>query len=151
MKKKNSSLPVIDDCESKDSERYLCPSFSPKKPGVGWVFGIIAGEPGKTQVVPLEKPEPVTEETFELTAPFHPSQVLRMAAPCMEGRCKNFGEGACHLAKTVASRAADDTTLPPCKIRPRCLWWKQEGGEACKKCPELVTNNAATWKERVGM
>jgi hypothetical protein len=29
--------------------------------------------------------------------------------------------------------------LPPCSIRPGCMWWRQEGKNACLRCPQVVT------------
>lgn len=122
----------------------LCPSFSPRAPGKGVVFGIVVGTPEQPAMIPLEKPEPVTEEIFQLAAPFHPSEVFRIAAPCVEGGCKNFGKGTCHLAKAVVREPEVVAALRPCRIRLQCLWWHQEGRAACLRCPGVLTNNAAT-------
>lgn len=120
---------------------HLCPSFAPLTPGVGVVFGIVAGTAEQPQVIPLEKPEPVTEEIFQLAAPHHPSEIFRIASPCMEGGCKNFGDGSCHLAKAVLRGREVVGDLPPCRIRLECVWWHQEGKAACMRCPQVVTNN----------
>jgi hypothetical protein len=29
--------------------------------------------------------------------------------------------------------------LPPCLIRKECRWYSQEGGAACRRCPEITT------------
>lgn len=121
---------------------HLCPSFSPKEPGGGWIFGVVGGDVDRPRLIPLERPEPVTKEVFEMVAPLHPSQVFRIAAPCVEGRCKNFGGGTCNLAKAVTSRRESTDQLRPCLIRPECLWWHQEGKEACLRCPGVVTNTS---------
>ncbi|MEA2562616.1 MAG: hypothetical protein QOH06_4120 [Acidobacteriota bacterium] len=120
---------------------HLCPSFAPRAPGRGVVFGIVAGTAERPEVIPLEKPEPVTEEVFKLAAPHHPSEIFRIAAPCVEGGCKNFGNGVCHLAKAVLRGPETAEDLPYCRIRSECVWWHQEGKAACLRCPQVVTNN----------
>lgn len=95
-------------------------------------------------MIPLDRPEPVTKEIFELAAPHHPSTLFRIAAPCVEGACKNFGDGKCQLARAVLRDREATDDLPPCRIRPHCVWWHQEGKPACLRCPEVVTNTAAT-------
>ncbi len=137
MKKKNL-LPVIGDL----GDKKLCPSFSPRRPGKGWVFGVVTPTDEGPRMVALEKPEPVTEETFAMAAPLHPSEVFRITSPCVEGHCKNFGEGGiCHLGHTVSKSRAEGEDLPVCQIRPECVWWHQEGPAACAQCSKMVTNN----------
>lgn len=123
---------------------HLCPSFAPRAPGTGVVFGIVAGTAEQPEVIPLEKPEPVTEEVFRLAAPHHPSEVFRIAAPCVEGGCKNFDNGVCRLATAVLRWREAAADLPYCRIRSECVWWHQEGRAACLRCPQLVTNNAVS-------
>jgi hypothetical protein len=120
-------------------------------PGRGVVIGVVAGTAAHPKLIPLDKPEPVTEEIFKLAAPHHPSEVFRIAAPCAEGGCKNFGNGFCHLAKAVVKSPEVVDDLPFCRIRARCVWWHQEGKSACLRCPEVVTNNAATLALRAQM
>jgi len=31
------------------------------------------------------------------------------------------------------------SALPRCAIRPRCRWFRQEGREACLRCPLVAT------------
>lgn len=130
---------------------HLCPSFAPRAPGRGVVFAIVAGTVEHPEVLHLEKPEPVTEEIFQLAAPFHPSEIFRIAAPCAEGGCKNFGDGICHLAKAVLRGPESTAGLPACQIRSQCVWWHQEGRTACLRCPGVVTNTRTTLAIRYEM
>lgn len=129
----------------------LCPSFAPRSPGTGVVIGVVTGTPDQPEVIPLESPEPVTEEVFKLAAPHHPSEIFRIAAPCVEGGCKNFGNGLCHLAKAVLRAPEVVEDLPVCRIRSQCVWWHQEGKAACLRCPEVVTNNTLSLAIRTAM
>lgn len=142
--KSSPHLPILGQDEpEEETPKKLCPSFMPRRPGVGWVFGVVDGEPGRPEMIPMEEPESVTEETFEMVAPFHPSEVFRIAAPCVEESCKNFGAGTCHLAKSaVRSEGRSVERLQPCPIRSRCVWWHQEGPDACRRCPGVLTCNS---------
>jgi hypothetical protein len=31
------------------------------------------------------------------------------------------------------------SAIPACVLRAQCRWWHQEGAEACKRCPQVVT------------
>ena len=88
----------------------------------------------------IEKPVPVTSELLALTAPVPPTQVLRIAAPCQEKACCHFNGTDCRLAtRLVQLIPAVVESLPPCRIRPDCRWFVQEGIAACRVCPQVVT------------
>jgi hypothetical protein len=83
---------------------------------------------------------PVTPDLLALTAPVDPTQVLRIAAPCQEKKCCHFDGTDCHLAdRLVQLLPAVSEKLPPCRIRPDCRWFLQEGSAACRVCPQIVT------------
>ena len=72
--------------------------------------------------------------------PANPTEVFRAASPCMERRCKHFDGTNRQLAARVASMLdAVVSALPRCAIRPRCRWFRQEGGAACLRCPQVAT------------
>ncbi len=83
---------------------------------------------------------PATPEVLAMAAPLKPTEVFRLAATCAEQRCPHFDGTDCRLATRVVQilPAAIDT-LPPCLIRKECRWYSQEGGAACKRCPEITT------------
>jgi hypothetical protein len=104
------------------------------------VFGVIGGTPGEPRVSWIEKPVPVTEDLLALTGSVPPTQVLRVAAPCQESSCCHFDGADCRLAtKLVQLMPAVTQSLPPCRIRPDCRWFIQEGRAACAVCPQIVT------------
>ncbi len=136
-------LPVI--AEAGDTR--LCPSYSPREPGSGWVFGVVEPTEEGPRMVPLDKPEAVTEAVFQMASPLHPGELFRITAPCMGAPCKNHGEGGiCHLARSVAKRPIPKVSkgLPPCTIRASCLWWDQEGRDACDRCTAFTTTTNTT-------
>lgn len=116
-----------------------CPSAQPSADGV--VIGVVTGTAETPRIGYLKEPQPVTDQILALTAPVAPAQVFRMAAPCMGDGCKHFSEGDCSLVKRiVASFDPVVQGLPPCRIRPTCRWFQQEGRKACLRCPQVVTD-----------
>jgi hypothetical protein len=108
------------------------------------VIGVVGGTPDAPETAYLQTPQPITDDLLKLAAPVAPAEVFRFAAPCQGSGCAHYSaeESKCGLAnKTVRWVASVVDKLPPCSIRPNCMWWKQEGPEACKRCPQIVTNN----------
>ena len=121
-----------------DNDTIHCPSAQPSADGV--IIGVVTGTVEERRIGYLKEPQPVTDETLALTGPVEPTQVFRIASPCMGGGCKHFAGGACSLVKrVVASLDPVVGALPPCRIRPTCRWFQQEGRAACVRCPQVVT------------
>lgn len=117
----------------------LCPSASADAQGAV-VIGVVQSGAGSPRVAYLETLLPVTPELLERTAPVPPNRVLRTAAACVECACSHFDGAACTLASRIVAMVPPAVDRPPpCAIRPRCRWWKQEGRAACARCPEVVT------------
>jgi hypothetical protein len=84
--------------------------------------------------------QPVTADLVALAAPVRPTEVFRFAAPCVGHACAHFAGGDCGLVQRAVRRLPVVTSaLPPCRIRPDCRWWQQEGVAACMRCPQVVT------------
>jgi hypothetical protein len=83
---------------------------------------------------------PATPDVLAMAAPLKPTEVFRLAATCAEHQCPHFDGADCRLATRVVQilPAAVDA-LPPCIIRKDCRWYSQEGGAACRRCPEITT------------
>lgn len=119
----------------------LCPSSRPKKMNKGVVYGIVQGTPEKAEVMYFDKVEPVTEELHELAFPVHPTEIFKIAAPCIKSDCKNWRDDKkCNLAVHASNSGTPHERLPACRIRKECLWWEQEGKNACYRCKTWVTN-----------
>lgn len=117
-----------------------CPSAQPAADAV--VFGVVTGAPADRRIGYLTAPQPATEPVLALAGPATPGQVFRMAAPCMGDTCKHFDAGACSLVRrVVASFDPVVSGLPACRIRPTCRWFRQEGRNACLRCPQVVTDS----------
>ncbi|MFT3720818.1 nitrogen fixation protein [Pseudorhodoferax sp.] len=121
----------------------LCPSAHPDLPGAR-VFAVVVGSVDQPRADYLEHAVPLTGEIRALAAPVDPAEVFRMASPCVGSACGHFDAGGhvCRLArKTAALAPIVVERLPRCAIRPQCVWWKQEGVSACRRCPQVATLN----------
>ena len=117
----------------------LCPSAQPETPG-SVLFGVVGGGAEAGRVAYLREPRPATDEVVALAGPLPPTAVFRFAAPCEEAACAHFDGSDCRLAGRIVDRLpAAVQVLPPCAIRSRCRWWRQEGGAACRRCPMIAT------------
>lgn len=120
--------------------QILCPS-APGTLADSVLIGVVAGDPGATRVVPMEKPMAVTLDLLKLADPVRPSEVFRFAAACRADGCSQFKDGACQLAvRSVDLLDPVTEELPACSIRRDCRWFQQEGPSICRRCPQIVTD-----------
>jgi hypothetical protein len=121
-----------------EAGQIMCPSAQPTHRGAR-VFGVQVGtSPDDMRVGYLTESYPVTDELLALAGPGRPTEVLRVAAPCI--RCDHHDGTGCGLARRVATMLDPVVaSLPRCAIRPTCLWFHQEGKAACLRCPQVTT------------
>src|ERR1700760_3717234 len=106
------------------------------------VLGVVQHDGPRPVVQYLNERVPATPEILAMAAPLKPTEVFRLAATCAEHLCPHFDGADCQLAtRIVQILPAVVDTLPPCVIRKECRWFSQEGGAACKRCPEITTVN----------
>jgi hypothetical protein len=124
----------------KSASPILCPSVTSISPDAT-VFGVLTGSAEEGfRVGYLTEALPATPELLAAAAPAKPTEVFRAASPCMERGCKHFDGADCQLAKRIAAMLAPVVgALPRCAIRPRCRWFRQEGRDACRRCPQVAT------------
>jgi hypothetical protein len=104
------------------------------------VFGIVGGTSQEPQLLHLVEPQPATDELLALSGPVRPTEVFRFAAPCAGSACQHFEGAQCRLATRIVHLLPPVMEgLPPCRVRPHCRWWWQEGKAACQRCPQVVT------------
>jgi hypothetical protein len=107
------------------------------------VFGVITGTQETHRVGYLTETQPVSEKLLAIAGSAKPTQLFRIAAPCVGDGCKHFKENACSLAKRIVDGyPAVVNGLPACLIRSTCRWFRQEGKEACFRCPQVMTDKA---------
>ncbi|WP_193540108.1 hypothetical protein [Rhodopila globiformis] len=121
-----------------ETDRLLCPSSQPNHPDAR-VFGVQTGHSPETfRVGYLTEAHPVTRDLLAQAGEALPTEVLRIAAPCI--RCSHHDGIGCRLATRVATMLPPVVgAMPRCAIRPDCLWFRQEGKAACVRCPQVVT------------
>jgi hypothetical protein len=120
----------------------LCPSAPPDWPDAR-LIGVAAGT-ATAPAVGYTGPQPVTGELLALAGPLEATEVFRFAATCQEHACRHFDGARCGLVRKVVARLPAVTgALPRCGIRQDCRWWREEGAAACRRCPQVVTDNPA--------
>jgi len=119
-----------------------CPSAQPDMLGAT-LIGVLQQTEDGSRISYLAHPVPLTDDLLAKSAPLHPTEVLRLAAPCEEMACRHFDGASCQLAtRIVQILPAVVDTLPPCSIRPTCRWFRQEGRPSCFRCPQILTHVA---------
>lgn len=128
-------------CGSEDGGELYCPSAQPDMPGAV-AFGLIDHSEATPTTAFFEEPVPVTEELLEMARPLRPTQVFRFSATCQQSKCSHWN-GDCSLVdRIVQLLPVASLTIPPCQVRADCRWFAQHGREACRRCPQVVTQNS---------
>ena len=116
-----------------------CPSGQPDMQDAR-IFGVIAGTPAEPRVAYLKKKAEVTPELLAQLDGLDPTRVFRYSARCENGRCAQYEGGRCSLAQRIVAHLEPVVSdLPSCQIRDTCRWFREEGGAACLRCPQVVT------------
>ena len=119
----------------------LCPSAQPDAADAK-VFGVMtdAGQDG-LRVGYLSEAQPISPDVLAAATPAAPTEVMRIAAPCLGHGCGHFDGANCRLATRIATMLDPVVrALPRCAIRPTCRWFRQEGPAACTRCPQVITD-----------
>jgi hypothetical protein len=69
---------------------------------------------------------------------------FRFAGSCFRSGCKQWSSGRCSVIDTVlnAPRLGHlPERLPACSIRGACRWFIQNGSDACRICPFVITDS----------
>lgn len=116
----------------------MCPSVPADSEG-SMIIGVNIGTAEKPETAYLTETQAVTKELLDAVQPVRPEDVFRFSAPCT--RCVHYAvrESKCLFAEKVVRLtppAADQ--LPVCAIRAECLWWRQEGEQACIRCTRII-------------
>jgi len=117
----------------------LCPSAQPGMDNCR-ILGVVDQQGPTPRLVYLNELLPGSDDVLALSAPLKPTEVFRLSATCAEHKCPHFDGSDCQLAtRIVKILPAVVDALPPCTIRKDCRWYSQEGGAACRRCPEVTT------------
>jgi hypothetical protein len=102
------------------------------------ILGVVQQDGPAPKIVYLTEILSATDEVLALASPLKATEVFRLSATCAEHKCPHFDGADCRLATRVMLPAVVDA-MPPCTIHKDCRWFAQEGGAACKRCPEITT------------
>jgi hypothetical protein len=80
-----------------------------------------------------------------------PESKFRLAGQCVESRCGNWENESCSLVgrmrQQLDGQLADKRPgaepidrLQRCAIRSGCVWWRQDGPQACRVCSFVIYN-----------
>jgi hypothetical protein len=104
------------------------------------IFGLIGGTAAAPRIAYLKKDAIVGASVLKNFGGMDASKVYRFAATCEKHRCVHYDGAHCGLAEqVVAEMPAVVDELPACQIRPTCLWHAEQGDDACRRCPQVVT------------
>ena len=122
-----------------DSAKILCPSARLKEGAI--LLGIVRAD-GR---VAFAVDRLVVNGDFVTNAQRgrSPERRFRFADACVRGACAQWTGTRCGVIDQVIDEvppAALESRLPQCSIRPRCRWYHQSGGEACRACRVVITD-----------
>lgn len=121
------------------TENKICPSAT-CHPG-SLLLGVVQSD---RKVALLSTPMLVTEDFVDKAFKAgDPEKRLRFAGKCARSGCSQWTGSRCGVideAMKVMEFAIDDSALPQCNIRADCRWFSQNGADACKVCPYVITD-----------
>lgn len=121
----------------------LCPSAQPGMDELR-VLGVVTATPDGPRVAYVREDIVASDEVLAMAEPVQPTEVFRLSGRCAGGTCAHFQDHRCRLAERVVGMLLPVVSaLPPCRIRPSCRWYVQEGREACLRCPQIATMDVA--------
>jgi hypothetical protein len=104
------------------------------------IIGVVTGDPEAPQIAYLERGVDIDLSVANHLGDLASTEVFRIAAKCETSRCCHFDGARCALAGRIVERLPEVVDLlPRCKIRPTCRWFAEQGGAACRRCPQVVT------------
>ena len=134
-----------------EEKKLVCPSSNPYFDNAK-IIGVVEDKGEGSRVTFLPIPVNVTKDLLGHQNAARFGEVLRVAAKCVEAACAHFREQNCILAKKiVVTIDAEIDQIPICSIRSHCVWWNQEGRQACMRCPQIVTRPTKEATEVRGM
>jgi hypothetical protein len=124
------------------AEHRICPSATGESPDAR-IIGFIGADGVVGSIAP---PIPLTDEMRGALAA-RPERKFRLAGQCVEAKCGNWEHQSCALIGRMRQQidrllpeAEPTDTLQRCAIRSACVWWRQDGPQACRVCSFVIYN-----------
>ena len=112
-----------------EPKHLLCPSALPEMPE-GRLFGVMGGSATEPRLMYLDEPAPVTESLLSLAGPVKPTEVFRLAAPCVESKCCHFDGQDCRLVTRIVQILPAVVDSLPCMRHSQGVPLVPTGGPA---------------------
>jgi hypothetical protein len=127
-------------------ENKMCPSSTCHTGAL--LLGVVQSD---KKIALLQTPMPVTEDFVEKAFKAgDPEKRLRFAGRCAKSGCSQWTGSRCGVIDDAMKQmefAIDNVALPKCDIRPDCRWFNQNGADACKVCPYIITDTRPFFRE----
>ena len=130
-----------------EHDRIMCPSSKAAKNAR--LLGV-RQEDGKVAILP--QPLQLDDTFIEIASQTAPAeQKFRFTNKCIEAGCAQWTGSRCGVSDQIVSvidQLVTQHELPACGIRPSCRWFRQNGADACRVCPYVVTETTEEDWER---
>lgn len=125
-----------------NTHQTLCPSSKCRDGSL--LLGIVK-EDGHVDM--LKQAIPITEDFVNTAMQGRlPEMRFRFAGNCAKNGCRQWTGTRCGIIDKMLNHIQDaipeSDGLPACSIRSQCRWYNQNGAEACKICPWVITEVA---------
>lgn len=122
-----------------NSEEILCPSSKCREGAI--LVGIVMRD-GR---VAFSNNEIIINQEFVQIADKGrvPEKRFRFGGKCLKNGCQQWANNRCGVIDTVietTNEIVEKPDLPNCSIRSKCRWYSQSGADACRVCPDIVTD-----------
>lgn len=131
-----------------DRKKIMCPS---SKASIGAKLLGVRQNDGTIAILP--KPL-LIDELFTKNAVNNssPGRQFRFTNKCLESGCKQWKGNRCNVSDQIITAIdilSSNTELPVCDIRPQCRWFIQNGTDACKVCPIVISETTSEeWEDQ---
>lgn len=124
------------------ADHRICPSATGQSPDAQ-IIGFIGADGVVGSIAP---PIPLTDE-MRGALDARPERKFRLAGQCVESKCGNWENESCALIGRMRRQldchlpeAEATDKLQRCAIRSACVWWRQDGTQACRVCSFVIYN-----------
>jgi len=122
-----------------NTHQTLCPSSKCRDGSL--LLGIVK-EDGHVDM--LKQAIPITEDFVNTAMQGRLAETrFRFAGTCAKNGCRQWTGSRCGIVDKMLNHIQDAIPvmdeLPACSIRPQCRWYNQNGADACKLCPWVIT------------
>lgn len=131
-----------------EHDKIMCPSS--KAQSGAQLLGVRQND-GTVAILP--QPLRIDEAFINIANEISPAeQRFRFTNKCIESGCAQWTGSRCGVADKIVSVIEELSTkdeLPSCGIRPQCRWFRQNGPDACRACPFVITETTSEeWEVR---